>query len=62
MVGGHVRRVVGGPERDLPSNEQYVSTSGLSVALVHDFPHRCVLVLHCRLVVAAVNPGISILV
>ena len=60
MVGGHVRGVVRNFERNLPSDEQHVSTSGLSVALVHGFPHCCILVLHCCLVVAAVNLGASI--
>ena len=59
MVDRHVRGVVRNFERNLPSDEQYVSTSRLSVALVHGFPYCCVLVLYCCLVVAAVNIGSS---
>ena len=54
-TGRHIRRVIWTLKRHLPSDEQYVSTPRLPVALVHGFPHNCVLVLHGRLVVAAVK-------
>ena len=57
LIGRHVRGVVWHPKRNFPPDEQHVSASGLSVAVVHDFPNYRVLVLHCCLVVAAVTPA-----